>query len=103
MYLEGIISFPTAMVNKDDNTLKCTPCGGDICPSDTSELGWGHGIWPRDDVNNTEKLLEQLQRVNSIQDVINDEWVDAYCLVTELGLQIQYFPYFILMLSLIHI
>ena len=97
------------MVNKDENTLKCTPCAGDICPADSGGNDVNPNIftvWNRDDINDSQKLindsqklLDALQLANSMHDLINDEWVNAYCLVSELGIQIQYFPYFILLMA----
>ena len=106
--LEGIVAFPTAMVNKDENTLKCTPCGSTkVCPSDTDARNKGAWdiLWSRDEtaevnVNDSQRLIDTLKMSTSVQEVINTEWVDAYCVVDVLGIQIQYFPYYVLLMAI---
>jgi len=103
----GIVAFPTAMVNKDENILKCTPCGSDYCPTDFEDafaegFFFSYGIDETTEVNNetSSAMLKDLNLSSQMQEFINDDWVNAYCLVSDLGMQVQYFPFIILLMAI---
>ena len=101
----GIVAFPTAMVNKDENILKCTPCGEQFCPSDFtnhdhSELGSFLHLSSRNDTENSTDMLNELSLVGKAHDAVNDDWVNAFCLNAELGMQVQYFPFVVLIMAI---
>ena len=104
--LSGLVAFPTAMVNKDEQVLKCTPCGQQFCPSDfdqgdplLKEFLTGMLEMDRNDTDASSKMINQLSLASTVTDYLNNEWVDSYCLVTDLGVQIQYFPFVILLMA----
>ena len=87
----GLISFPTALVNKDENILKCTPCGDTICVSDLEDLKDENGT-----VLNL--LTEELDFAYTTTNLIDIDWINAYCLINDLGTQVQYFPFILIFL-----
>ena len=93
------------MVNKDENMLKCTPCGDKFCPSDFtnddfSQLGSFLHLSSRNDSNNSTNMLNELSSVGKFHDAVNDDWVNAYCLNADLGMQVQYFPFLVLIMAI---
>ena len=94
------------MVNKDENILKCTPCGQKYCPSDfdehTSSLSSMFRITNRNDTEEetATHMLAELNLANKITEFVNDEWVNAYCLSSSLGMQVQYFPFIVLLMAI---
>ena len=89
----GVIAFPTALVNKDENILKCTPCGSEYCVSDLEYVT---------STNDTayQLISSDLNDSSAIAELIDIEWVNAYCLIHDLGIEVQYFPFFLLLLPL---
>ena len=89
----GVIAFPTALVNKDENILKCTPCGSEYCVSDLEDVT---------STNDTayQMISSDLNDSSAISELIDIEWVNAYCLIHDLGIEVQYFPFFLLLLPL---
>ena len=101
----GIVAFPTAMVNKDENILKCTPCGQQFCPSDftnddLSKLGSLLHLSSRNSTDKSTNMLNDLSLVGEVHDAVNDDWVNAYCLNADLGMQVQYFPFVVLIMAI---
>ena len=95
------------MVNKDENILKCTPCGLDYCPTDFEDafaegFFFSYGIDEIPEVNNdsSSKMLEDLNLSRQMQEFINNDWVNAYCLVSDLGTNVQYFPFIVLLMAI---
>ena len=93
------------MVNKDENVLKCTPCGLNYCPSDFDDdfsvLGsFFYAPSTRNDSNTTDKIINDLSAVSKVEGFINEDWINAYCLITDLGVQIQYFPFLVLLMAI---
>ena len=93
------------MVNKDENVLKCTPCGLNYCPSDFDDNFFVLGSFfsapsTRNDSNTTDKILNDLNAVSKVEGFINEDWINAYCLITDLGVQIQYFPFLVLLMAI---
>ena len=93
------------MVNKDENILKCTPCGKQFCPSDytnddLSKFGSIFHLSNRNETVNSKNILEDMNSVGKYHDAINDDWVNAYCLNADLGMQVQYFPFVVLIMAI---
>ena len=94
------------MVNKDENILKCTPCGQKYCPSDfdehTSSLSSMFRITTRNHTSEvtTTHMLAQLSMANKITEFVDSEWVNAYCLSSSLQMQVQYFPFIVLLMAI---
>ena len=111
MLFEGIVAFPTALVNDDENPVKCTPCPGGKCPSDLDEdneyftgiISEIYGNHHNRNVASTEKGggdTEQNVTPSASDYNFNEEWVNAYCVVNEMTILIQYFPYLLLLMAL---
>ena len=79
------------MVNKDENILKCTPCGSDLCVSDLAKL-------KEDNVTVLDILTSELNYASTTSSLIDQDWMNAYCLINDLGVQVQYFPFILLFL-----
>ena len=99
----GIVAFPTALVNNDNNPVKCTPCIDGICPSDSDEdttsfLTSGNWNWTGTS-DLTTGIVSGIKQTTGAAD-FNQEWVDAYCVINEMTVMVQYFPYFVLILAL---
>ena len=87
MLFTGIVAFPTALVNDDENPVKCTPCPDGRCPSDFDE-------------DMTIGLFSTSRQTTGVAN-FNEEWVNAYCIINEMTTVVQYFPYFVLLLALV--
>ena len=95
------MAYPTAMVNDAENPVKCTPCPDGKCPSDKDKDSLG-----------IDSLLDSILQINSTtvnnatavthskaEYDFNGEWVDAYCVINEMAIVIQYFPHLLLLMA----
>ena len=81
------MTFPTALVNDDENPVKCTPCPDGVCPSDS-------------DADMKSEIFSGLRQSTAAAG-FNEDWVNAYCIINEMTTVVQYFPYFVLLLALV--
>ena len=92
-HLTGVIAFPTALVNKDENILKCTPCGYYYCATDLEDVS-------RTNETGLQIITSDLNELSETAGLIELDWVNAYCLTHDLGSQVQYFPFILLFLPM---
>ena len=93
MHLSGVIAFPTSLVNKDENILKCTHCGSDYCATDLEDIAISNET-------GLQLFTSDLNNSSETAGLIEMDWVNAYCLINDLGSEVQYFPFILLLLPL---
>jgi hypothetical protein len=77
----GFIVLPTALVNNEENPMKCTFCHKNQC----GRQGFG---------NTFAAVL-----INDTVPDFEPDWVSAYCTETSVNKMVQYFPYVLLVMA----
>ena len=100
------MAYPTAMVNDANNPVKCTPCPNRTCPSDFDKDSTGIAYLLKEsflhihDTIHTNTVSEATVSHSKNEFDFNVDWVDAYCVINEMTIVIQYFPHLILLMAM---